>query len=244
MSQRSAFTSEYIYNPNDYKILRERANKWGNHKWLCFAPEACWGNNDMPIIQGKVGCSSEGLEYKEICSFLRGVKTECDIYFVVIPEGHSYGGWYEIPIQKIHKTPEGNVFVKKLHSDTDEEWMDVEGAVFDDNGSLSGVKDGLITDIRDILTKCGFEGHFIMRKFIEYGIEAVFTFESIEDGYISAMVTRNSFEGILKKNIVHLYLNDLSNKPYQELENYLIQNIRGLVAHAKTSAILQDKGCF
>lgn len=239
MSQRSAFTSEYIYNPNDYDILRQRANKWGNYKRLCFAPEACWENNYMPIIQGKVGCSREGLEYKEICSFLRGVKTECDIYFVVIPEGHSYGGWYEIPIQKIHKTPEGNVFVKKLHSDTDEEWMDVEGAVFDDNGSLLEVRVGLITDIRGILAKHGFEGHFIMRRLIEYGIEVVFIFESIEDGYISAMVTRNSFEGILKKDFVHLYLNDLSNKPCQELENYLIKNISVLVDLAKTS-----KGSF
>lgn len=147
MSERSAFTSEYIYNPNDYKILRERANKWGNSKWLCFAPEARWGDNDMPILSGKVGCLAPAHEFIELCNFLRGVKTECPITFIIIPEWFDEKGLQAV---KVVKTPEGRTDVFHLtYSDGDPDHSkysyEMPGKEYDDygNSTTEPLKEGI-----------------------------------------------------------------------------------------------------
>ena len=133
MSQRSAFTSEYIYDTPDYEILRNRAERWGNSKYLCFAPEASWGQNIMPILQGKVGSGGAGMEYEEICDFLRGVKTKYPVTFVILPEGHDMGQ----SIQRILKTPEGICHLLDADEYELPEGMSAEicGVIFDDYGN-------------------------------------------------------------------------------------------------------------
>lgn len=144
MSERSAFTSEYIYNPNDYKILRERANKWGNSKWLCFAPEARWGDNDQPILSGKVGCLAPAHEFFELCDFLRGVKTKCPITFIIIPEWFGEKGLQAV---KVVKTPEGRTYVYNLTYDEDpaqsKRSYELPGKEYDDygNSTTEGLKE-------------------------------------------------------------------------------------------------------
>lgn len=137
MSEHSAFTSEYIYYPNDYKILRERANKWGNSKWLCFAPEARWGGNDEPILSGKVGCLAPYHEFIELCNFLRGVKTEYPITFIILPDAVREKGLQAV---KVVKTPEGRTDVFHLtYDDGDPDHSkysyDMPGKVYDDYGN-------------------------------------------------------------------------------------------------------------
>lgn len=45
MSERSSFTSEYIYCTPDYEAIRKAANEWGNSKYLNFAPPTSWAYN-------------------------------------------------------------------------------------------------------------------------------------------------------------------------------------------------------
>ena len=75
MSQRSAYTSEYIYCWSDYEVLRQKANEEGNGKFLNFSTPAKWSNGlqefEMPIIQGKIGAFSPGKEYEVLAGFLQ-----------------------------------------------------------------------------------------------------------------------------------------------------------------------------
>lgn len=108
MSQRSSFTSEYIYCYDDYQILREKATKEANHKYLCVAPPAVWCD-EMPIIQGKIGCFAPGMEYLELQDFLYGVKTKYPVTFLILPEGHDSEHCHPAPIMKVVKYPDGDV---------------------------------------------------------------------------------------------------------------------------------------
>lgn len=113
MSQRSAYTSEYIYSWSDYEVLRKKAEEEGNEKYLNFAPPAKWSNGsqefEMPIIQGKIGADGPGFEYEVLAAFLRGVKTEYPVSFVIIPEGHDDPDDAMCRVMKLTKTPDGEV---------------------------------------------------------------------------------------------------------------------------------------
>lgn len=112
MSQRSAYTSEYIYCWSDYEVLRKKAEEEGNEKYLNFAPPAKWSNGshefEMPIIQGKIGTDLPGTEYEVLEGFLKGVKTEYPISFLILPDDHD-SKICPVRIQKLTKTPEGEV---------------------------------------------------------------------------------------------------------------------------------------
>lgn len=102
MSQHSSFTSEYIYNRSDYKILRERANKWNDTHCLHFFPEV---NDELPIISGKVTCLAPFMEDMELNEFLYGVVTEKPVSFIILSDGHDIGD--NKPILKVTKLPDG-----------------------------------------------------------------------------------------------------------------------------------------
>ena len=112
MSERMSFTSEYIYNDDDFKKLRELFEEDGDSKYLCLAPVAKWSNGkevfEMPIIQGKIGEMNwipftwDIIKYK-----LDGFKTNFPVKFVVIND--SFGG-----VTIIDKDPEGNVKVMSV----------------------------------------------------------------------------------------------------------------------------------
>jgi hypothetical protein len=114
MSQRSAYTSEYIYCWSDYEVLRQKAKEEGNGKFLNFSTPAKWSNGlqefEMPIIQGKIGAFSPGKEYEVLAGFLQGVETVTPISFLIFPEDHDSEMW-PVRIQKLTKTPEGEVYV-------------------------------------------------------------------------------------------------------------------------------------
>lgn len=140
MSQRSAFTSEYIYYTPDYEILRARAEKWGNGKYLCFAPEASWVDaykNEMPILQGKIGSISAGGEYIELCDFLRGVKTKYPVTFIILPECHDSGE----PIQRVLKTPDGVCHLLRADEEKiqDMEIDEIPGVIRNDYGDIEEI---------------------------------------------------------------------------------------------------------
>lgn len=86
MSERGSFVTQYFYCESDYKIIREALNK--NSKYLCISPPAYWGNkeNEMPIVSGKVGESSCGMEWLTIASALVGIKTEYDVDIVIMED--------------------------------------------------------------------------------------------------------------------------------------------------------------
>ena len=110
MSERCAFTSEYIYNDEDYKTLWN-AFKDFNDKYLCVSTPPKWVSEtyykmddesqrfiekkkekpDMfeePIIAGKTGALSDTcLICSEIENVLNGIKTNNPIRFFVIRDG-------------------------------------------------------------------------------------------------------------------------------------------------------------
>lgn len=114
----------------------ERANKWGNYKWLCFAPEASWGDNDVCILSGKVGSLGPFHEFFELCKFLRGVKTKCPITFIIIPDAFGEKGVQTI---KVVKTPAGQTYIYNLIYDEDtgrsKDSYELPGRVYDDYGN-------------------------------------------------------------------------------------------------------------
>lgn len=92
MSERCAFTSEYIYSDEDYKTVREAFENIGNDKYLCIAPPAKWNNGEkdieMPIIQGKTGALSSTYEICEgVEEVLDGLKTNFRVRFFIIEDG-------------------------------------------------------------------------------------------------------------------------------------------------------------
>lgn len=107
MSERGSFTTEYIYNESDYKIIRKALDK--NSKYLCVSPPAYWGDskNELPIVSGKVGSLNFGLEWSMIAFALVGVETEHDIKIVVMQDAGN--------ILLISKRNDGYVFVRELN---------------------------------------------------------------------------------------------------------------------------------
>jgi len=89
MSERSSFTSEYIYNSVDYSIVYEALKAAGpiDDKYFCLAPQATWGDFKMPIIQGKIGELAANSEWIELHKRLAGVETTESVRFVIICDG-------------------------------------------------------------------------------------------------------------------------------------------------------------
>lgn len=118
MSERGSFTTEYIYNDEDYKIIREALDQ--KRKYLCIAPPATWSNEngtfEMPIVSGKVGELTSGWEYKTLENALENVKTHNEVRVIVMCDAGD--------IYLITKTPEGEVDHYELvirESDEDED---------------------------------------------------------------------------------------------------------------------------
>lgn len=91
MSERCAFTSEYINSDEDYKTVREAFENIGNDKYLCIAPPAKWNNREkdieIPIIQGKTGALSATYEIcEEVENVLDGLKTNNPVRFFIIED--------------------------------------------------------------------------------------------------------------------------------------------------------------
>lgn len=84
MSERASFTSEYIYSWDDYKKVRAALDK--KSKYLCIAAPVDWGAGELPIVQGKVGELSYGMEYYTLVSALEGVQVDDDVDFVVMSD--------------------------------------------------------------------------------------------------------------------------------------------------------------
>ena len=109
-----SFTSEYIYNPDDYKALREVFEAHEDSKYLAIAPELKWSNGKdvfaMPIIQGSLGDVSEFPSQWALCHILKGVVTEQRIRFIVMKDTYA-----DFPgIVYLIKTPKGNVITKLI----------------------------------------------------------------------------------------------------------------------------------
>lgn len=108
MSERGSFTTEYIYNDEDYKIIREALDQ--KRKYLCISPPATWSNGDetfeMPIVSGKVGELTSGWEYRTLEDALENVKTHNEVRIIVMCDSGD--------IYLMTKTPEGEVDYDEL----------------------------------------------------------------------------------------------------------------------------------
>jgi len=108
MSERGSFTTQYIYNIEDYKTVRKALD--GDDRFLCVSPPATWSNGEMtfemPIVSGKVGEMAEGMEWTTIEEALRGVKTNEKVSIVIICDSGS--------IFLLAKKPNGNIRIKYL----------------------------------------------------------------------------------------------------------------------------------
>ena len=108
MSERASFTTQYIYDINDYKTIREALDQ--KHKYLCISPPATWSNGDMtfemPIVSGKVGESSANMEWLTIEEALEGIETVEKVNIVVMCDGGS--------IVLVTKEPNGTTHHKWL----------------------------------------------------------------------------------------------------------------------------------
>lgn len=115
MSERGSFTTEYIYNTDDYQTIRE-ALDWKS-KYLCISPPATWSHDDMteimPIVSGKVGELDPGLEWVTIANALEGVKTKATIRVVVMTDAGA--------IQLVTKYYDGHVDVEEIYDNYKEE---------------------------------------------------------------------------------------------------------------------------
>ena len=86
MSERGSFTTQYIYNDADYKIVRAALDR--KQKYCCIGSPATWSNGEtifeMPIVSGKVGGMAGGDEWEEVWDAFYGLKTETPISAVVM----------------------------------------------------------------------------------------------------------------------------------------------------------------
>lgn len=106
MSERGSFTSQYIYNDKDYEAVRSALDL--KKKYLCICPQASWKNEQgtefkMPIVAGKIGELTSGMECFVLADALTSVKVEEVVKFVVLcdngdidlvtlyPSGHPEG---------------------------------------------------------------------------------------------------------------------------------------------------------
>lgn len=85
MSERCSFTSEYIYCDEDYETLWEKFRD-RHDKTLCVAPPAKWGDNIMPIIQGKISDWGTHCVWAELLDILFGLKTKDTIRFIILAD--------------------------------------------------------------------------------------------------------------------------------------------------------------
>ena len=109
MSERGSFTTEYIYNEEDYTIMYNALNK--QNKYLCVSSPALWTSEKrtfyMPIVSGKVGSLMLDCEWEEIVDAIEGIKTENDIIIIVICDSGI--------IVKIKKNSTGHITVRELN---------------------------------------------------------------------------------------------------------------------------------
>ena len=108
MSERGSFTTEYIYDNDDYKIVRKALDL--KSKYLCISPPATWNSGkehfEMPIVSGKVGDLCPNCEWLTIVDKLENVKTHNAIKIVVMCDSGN--------IVLLTKTPEGEIDYQKI----------------------------------------------------------------------------------------------------------------------------------
>lgn len=109
MSERCSFTSEYIYNEEDYKKLKEVLSRHKD-KYICTSPPAEWHTEkedfEMPIIQGKTAGTCAGDEWMNLEDVLDGVTTEEKVRFVVLADSPELNN---VSIYVLDKYPDGSV---------------------------------------------------------------------------------------------------------------------------------------
>lgn len=109
MSERCSFTSEYIYNEEDYKKLKEVLSRHKD-KYLCTSPPAEWHTEkedfEMPIIQGKIAGTCVGDEWMNLEDVLDGVTTEEKVRFVVLTDSPKLNN---VSIYVLDKYPDGSI---------------------------------------------------------------------------------------------------------------------------------------
>lgn len=107
MSDRCSFTSEYIYNKDDYKKIREAFEKEGNGRYLCTAPSCGYDTKkeirkinlntkgyateygeeyhvEIPIVQGHVRGLGQWDCIEAIIDILNELELESDVRFVIV----------------------------------------------------------------------------------------------------------------------------------------------------------------
>ena len=114
MSERGSFTSEYIYDLEDYATIRAAITNAG----IRLAPPAMNGDYEIPIVQGKVEGMTPDLEWWDLVESVIGVKTNGGIRFVVLCE---CGG-----IQFVEKKPNGCTLYSRLVKSPEEKRIDEE----------------------------------------------------------------------------------------------------------------------
>lgn len=93
MSERGSFTSEYIYNCNDYKIMEKALDQ--KCKYLCISDPPTYKTDEnqvvyvKSIISGKIGASWCGGEIFNFRNAIENIETEEDIYFCVMEDSGS-----------------------------------------------------------------------------------------------------------------------------------------------------------
>lgn len=107
MSFRGSFTSEYIYDEDDYIKIRNILESKGQNSALCVAPPPSYGTNVLRIISGKCASCVVDMEYEVLEDLLQGIETNDPITFIVICDNG-------LPIIKLIKNEEGNVEICKM----------------------------------------------------------------------------------------------------------------------------------
>ena len=110
MSERSSFTSDYIYDPVTYRAVRECLEKNGGDKYLCVAQAPAYDMDgrhfELPIISGKLGTTSPGTEWLVLDEVLQGFVTDSPVRFVILCDSGA--------IQLVTKHPDGEVVTQVL----------------------------------------------------------------------------------------------------------------------------------
>lgn len=110
MSERSSFTSEYIYDPVTYRSVRGLLEENGVDKYLCIAPAPAYdmgGHHfELPIISGKIGTMAMNSEWINLEEILQGFVTSFSVRFVIVCDGGE--------IHLVTKLADGEVFTKVL----------------------------------------------------------------------------------------------------------------------------------
>ena len=103
MSERGSFTTQFIYDLADYKIIRKALDR--KSKYLCVSPPATCNNGEedleMQIVSGAVGDLAMSMEWDTIATALEGVVTSTDVSVIVLCESGS--------VVMVRKAPNGTV---------------------------------------------------------------------------------------------------------------------------------------